>query len=109
MLCYRTTPAQRVWCVTPPTVQLTRKSTELPAATVPLARMLTAVARRSGAAWAANGVTVPVAEMPPTTIASHVHPTSPDDVQIGDALVIERGQQPADQSTQIDNAVTYER
>ena len=49
--------------------------------------------------------------LPPTTAppATHTHPTSPDDVQIGDALVIERGQQPDDQSTQIDNAVTYER
>jgi len=52
-----------------------------------------------------------VTTVPPTTAppATHTHPTSPDDVQIGDALVIERGQQPADQSTQIDNAVTYER
>src|SRR5207247_3184665 len=73
-LRYRTTPAQRVWCVTPPTTQLTRKSTELPAATVPLARMLTAVARTSGAAWAANGVTVPVAEMPPTETRTPVQP-----------------------------------
>ena len=51
-------------------------------------------------------VTVPPTTAPPT---AHTHPTSPDDVQIGDALVIERGQQPDDQSTQIDNAVTYER
>lgn len=48
----------------------------------------------------------PATATPPAT---HTHPTSPDDVQIGDALVIERGQQPDDQSTQIDNAVTYER
>lgn len=45
----------------------------------------------------------------PETTVPHVHPTSPDDVQIGDALVIERGQQPADPSTQIGDAVTYER
>ena len=51
----------------------------------------------------------PVTTPPPVTSAPHTHPTSPDDVQIGDALVIERGQQPADPSTQIDNAVTYER
>ena len=54
---------------------------------------------------AATATTEP-ATTPPAT---HTHPTSPDDVQIGDALVIERGQQPDDQSTQIDNAVTYER
>lgn len=55
-------------------------------------------------------VTEPPATTPPPAVeAPHSHPTSPDDVQIGDALVIERGTQPADQSTQIDNAVTYER
>jgi hypothetical protein len=41
--------------------------------------------------------------------APHNSPTGPDDVQIGDALVIERGVQPPDQSTQIGDAVTYER
>ena len=51
----------------------------------------------------------PVTTPPPVSGAPHTHPTSPDDVQIGDALVIERGQQPADPSTQIDNAVMYER
>src|SRR5947199_8969681 len=66
LLCYRTTPAQRVWCVTPPTVQLTRKSTELPAASVPLARLLAAVAGRSGAAWAGGGVPRLVAEVAAT-------------------------------------------
>ena len=40
---------------------------------------------------------------------SHSQPTSADDVQIGDALVIERGQPPADPNTQIGDAVTYER
>src|SRR5207248_10768803 len=51
------TPDQRVECTTAPTVQLTRKSTALPAGTVPGTRKLTAVARTSGTAWAANGVT----------------------------------------------------
>ncbi|HEX4822382.1 MAG TPA: hypothetical protein VFV00_19395 [Acidimicrobiales bacterium] len=45
----------------------------------------------------------------PAAPETHTHPSGPDDVQIGDALVIERGQQPADPSTQIGDAVTYER
>src|SRR5438552_2924838 len=69
-----TTPDQRVECVTPPTVQLRRIDAVLPAATVPGTRKLTAVARTSGAAWAANGVTVAVPEMPPTVMAAPVHP-----------------------------------
>ena len=32
-----------------------------------------------------------------------------DDVQVGDAMVIERGQPPADPSTEIGDSVTYER
>jgi hypothetical protein len=36
-------------------------------------------------------------------------PSGPDDVQIGSALVIERGQQPDDPNVQIGDAVTYER
>jgi hypothetical protein len=43
---------------------------------------------------------------PPTTF---VYPVSRDDVQIGDALVIEKGEQPDDPNTQIGDAVTYER
>lgn len=46
---------------------------------------------------------------PPPPPAPHSQPTSADDVQIGDALVIERGQPPADPSTQIGDTVTYER
>jgi hypothetical protein len=46
---------------------------------------------------------------PPPAPTSHSHPRSPDDVQIGTALVIERGEQPDDPSTQIGDAVTYER
>jgi hypothetical protein len=46
---------------------------------------------------------------PPPPLASHAQPMSADEVQIGDALVIERGQQPEDASTQIGDAVTYER
>ncbi|MEY2450800.1 MAG: hypothetical protein QOD92_374 [Acidimicrobiaceae bacterium] len=46
---------------------------------------------------------------PPPAPTTHNSPVSPDDVQIGDALVIERGEQPADPSTQIGDAVTYER
>lgn len=46
---------------------------------------------------------------PPPPPAPHSRPTSVDDVQIGDALVIERGQPPADPSTQIGDTVTYER
>lgn len=52
---------------------------------------------------------VPPTTQPPASDETHVHPTGPDDVQIGDALVIERGQQPADPSTQIGDAITYER
>lgn len=51
----------------------------------------------------------PAASEPVDSTAPHTSPTGPDDVQIGDALVIERGVQPADQSTQIGDAVTYER
>jgi hypothetical protein len=46
---------------------------------------------------------------PPPAPTTHSHPRSPDDVQIGDALVIERGEQPDDPNTQIGDAVTYER
>ncbi|HEV3227401.1 MAG TPA: hypothetical protein VGZ52_11220 [Acidimicrobiales bacterium] len=49
----------------------------------------------------------PVTEPQPPVI--HTHPASSDDVQIGDALVIVRGEQPADPATQIGDAVTYER
>jgi hypothetical protein len=38
-----------------------------------------------------------------------VHPQPSDDVEIGDALVIERGEQPDDPNTQIGDTVTYER
>src|SRR5262249_13997599 len=54
-------PAQRVWFAP----QVIRRSTALPAATVPATLKLNAVARTSGAAWAANGAIVPVPEMPP--------------------------------------------
>jgi hypothetical protein len=46
---------------------------------------------------------------PPPPPTAHSYPVTPDDVQIGDALVIERGEQPADPSTQIGDTVTYER
>src|SRR5881397_180359 len=69
-----TTPDQRVSCVTPPTVQRSRIAAVLPAATVPLATKLSAVARTSGTARAANGVTVAVPEMPPTVIVAPVQP-----------------------------------
>ena len=46
---------------------------------------------------------------PPPAPTPHAHPTSSDDVQIGDALVIERGQPPADPNTSIGDTVTYER
>src|SRR5437867_5071839 len=69
------TPDQRVECTTAPTVQLTRKSTALPAGTVPGTRKLTAVARTSGTAWAANGVTDAVPEMAPTLTVTPAHPT----------------------------------
>jgi hypothetical protein len=46
---------------------------------------------------------------PPPAPTPHNYPASPDDVQIGDALVIERGIQPADPETQIGDTVTYER
>src|SRR5437870_11482915 len=59
-----TVPDQRVECVTPPTVQLRRICAVLPAATVPGTSRLTAVARTSGAAWAADLVTVAVPERP---------------------------------------------
>lgn len=52
---------------------------------------------------------VPTTTTPPTSDETHTHPSGPDDVQIGDALVIERGQQPADPNTHIGDAVTYER
>src|SRR5947207_7070857 len=68
------TPDQRVSCVTPPTAQRTRIAAVLPAATVPLVTKLTAVARTSGTARAANGVTVAVPEMPPTVIVAPVQP-----------------------------------
>src|SRR5438552_1521626 len=45
-----------------------------PAATVPLVTKLSAVARTSGTARAANGVTVAVPEMPPTVIVAPVQP-----------------------------------
>src|SRR5262249_14940636 len=69
-----TTPCQRVWCSTPPTVQATWRVTALPAGTLPAAGKGTAVARTSGAAWAANGVTVPVPEMAPTLTVTPVQP-----------------------------------
>src|SRR5881296_1019064 len=69
------TPDQRVECTTAPTVQLTRKSTALPAGTVPGTRKLTAVARTSGTAWAANGVTDAVPEMAPTLTVTPAQPT----------------------------------
>src|SRR5262245_27183765 len=68
-------PAQRVWWSTPPTVQLMRRSTALPAAGLPLTRKWSAEVRTSGAAWAANGVSVPVPEMPPTLMVAPAHPT----------------------------------
>src|SRR5439155_12557327 len=68
------TPDQRVSCVTPPTVQRTRIAAVLPAATVPLVTKLSAVARTSGTARAANGVTVAVPEMPPTGTVAPVQP-----------------------------------
>jgi hypothetical protein len=46
---------------------------------------------------------------PPPPPTPHAQPTSADDVQIGDAMVIERGQPPADPSTEIGDSVTYER
>jgi hypothetical protein len=46
---------------------------------------------------------------PPAPPAPHTHPRSSDDVQIGDALVIVRGEQPADPNTSVGDAVTYER
>lgn len=46
---------------------------------------------------------------PPPPPPTHTSPVSPDDVQIGDALVIERGVQPDDPNTQIGDSVTYER
>src|SRR5437016_180173 len=69
-----TTPDQRVVCPTPATVQLRRICAVLPAATVPGTWKLSAVARTSGAAWAANLVTVAVPERPPTVMAAPVHP-----------------------------------
>src|SRR5437667_2837391 len=69
------TPDQRVECTTAPTVQLTRKSTALPAGTVPGTRKLIAVARTSGTAWAANGVTDAVPEMAPTLTVTPAQPT----------------------------------
>jgi hypothetical protein len=69
-----TVPAHRVWCCTPPTVQVTWRLTALPTGTVPAARKWTAVARTSGAAWAANGVTVAVPEMAPTLTSTPVQP-----------------------------------
>jgi hypothetical protein len=48
-------------------------------------------------------------ELPDPSPKPHTHPRSSDDVQIGDALVIERGQQPDDPTTQVGDAVTYER
>jgi hypothetical protein len=51
----------------------------------------------------------PAPTEPTASDAPHTHPTGPDDVQIGDALVIVRGQQPDDPSTHIGDAVTYER
>src|SRR5437870_1503602 len=69
------TPDQRVECTTAPTVQRTRKSTALPAGTVPGPRKCSAVARTSGTAWAANGVTDAVPEMAPTLTVTPAHPT----------------------------------
>src|SRR5438093_3081233 len=69
-----TVPCHRVWCCTPPTVQLTWRLTALPAGTVPAARKLTAVARTSGEAWAANAVTAAVPWMPPTWTVTPVQP-----------------------------------
>ena len=57
-------------------------------------------------------IAAPVADEtppPPPPPAPHTQPTSDDDVQIGDAMVIERGQPPADPSTEIGDTVTYER
>jgi hypothetical protein len=56
--------------------------------------------------------TAPVAEAPvPATAApaTHSHHPHSGDVEIGDALVIVRGEQPDDPNTQIGDAVTYER
>jgi cell division septation protein DedD len=57
--------------------------------------------------------TAPVAEEaappPPPPPAPHSQPTSADAVQIGDAMVIERGQPPEDSNTEIGDSVTYER
>jgi len=52
---------------------------------------------------------VPTTTVPPVSDEPHTTPTGPDDVQIGDALVIVRGQQPDDPNTHIGDAVTYER
>jgi len=49
------------------------------------------------------------APAPAAAPAPAEHPKSSDDVQIGTAMVIERGEQPADPSTQIGDTVTYER
>ena len=52
---------------------------------------------------------VPTTTTPPASDGPHTSPTGPDDVQIGDALVIVRGQQPDDPNTHIGDAITYER
>src|SRR5262245_34096547 len=68
-------PCQRVWCLTPPTVQVTCKLTALPAATVPGAMKSTEVVRTSGLLPCATPfATVAVPEMPPTVMAPPAQP-----------------------------------
>ena len=71
----------------------------------------TAIVEASTPAVAEEPVAVatPAPPAPPPPPAPHTQPGPPDDVQILDALVIERGEQPDDPETQIGDAITYER
>jgi hypothetical protein len=53
--------------------------------------------------------TVAIAPLPEAPSPSSYALAATPDVEIGDALVIERGQQPADPNTKIGDSVTYER
>lgn len=87
-------------------------ATHLPSSTpAPTVHTIGAVSIQSAPPTTTTATTIAVQAPPPEAPPPSSHAPSPttSDVEIGTALVIERGQQPDDPNTSIDNTVTYER
>jgi hypothetical protein len=80
-----------------------------PAAAAPLAPAPASVVEYVVPGYAVATIGVERTPAPAAAAPSATEPAPADDVEIGDALVIERGDQPADPNMQIGDAVTYER